>query len=98
MLQNIYLNETPKEFLRYKKFTEHVLARRMSSMEIMYLLLSKRISDSSSCVIYLPTDTPSTRTKAVLPIHMIEEGDDDPYYIDSIENTSADHTVHNSTI
>jgi hypothetical protein len=40
-------------------------------------------------VIYLPTDLPDLRTKAVLPVDLIDENDDNPYYPDAVEKYFA---------
>jgi len=47
--------------------TEHLLGRRMSSMESMVLLLSFLIFETSSSVLYLPTSIPSERMSTVKP-------------------------------
>jgi len=54
-------------------------------MEIMFLLLSKKISNSSVSVTFLPTDSPDMRRKAVLPAWAIHEDDENPYYADAVE-------------
>ncbi|CAG8816085.1 17803_t:CDS:1, partial [Gigaspora rosea] len=38
---------------------------------------------------YLTTDPPNTRSKAVLPLYMINSPDDDPYWNDKIEKYFA---------
>jgi hypothetical protein len=66
------------------KLREHVVARRLSSMELMFLLLDHQICNSSMTVKFLSTEPPTTRTRAILPIYMIDENDDNPYYDDTI--------------
>ena len=66
-------------------YREHVHARRMGSMEVMFLLLSEKICDSSVQVKYLVTDPPNMRSKCILPMSMISLDDDDPYWKDQIE-------------
>jgi hypothetical protein len=63
---------------------EHVVARRLGSMELMFLLLGHQICNSSATVKFLTTDPPHTRTRAIIPIYMIEEDDENPYYDDNI--------------
>lgn len=66
-------------------YREHVHARRMGSMELMFLLLGETICDSSKQVKYLVTDPPNVRSKCILPISMINLNDDEPYWKDQIE-------------
>jgi len=63
---------------------EHVLARRLGSMELMFLLLGHQICNSSATVKFLTTEPPNIRTRAIIPIYMIEEDDENPYYDDNI--------------
>jgi hypothetical protein len=42
------------------KFREHVVAHRLGSIELMFLILGETICNSSSAVIYLTTDPPPT--------------------------------------
>lgn len=67
------------------KFREHVVARRLGSMELMFLILGETICNSSRAVTYLPTDPPTSRQKAIRPISLINENDDDPYWKNHIE-------------
>src|SRR5215216_2326555 len=67
------------------KFREHVVARRLGSMELIFLILGETICNSSSSVIYLITDPPSTRLKAIHFIYLINETNDNPYYTNHIE-------------
>lgn len=67
------------------KFREHVIARRLGAMEAMFLILGEPICNSSIQVKYLNTDPPNIRSKAVLPIHLLINEDDDPYFKDTIE-------------
>ena len=43
------------------KFKEHVVARRLGSMELMFLILGETICNSSCAVTYLTTDPPTSR-------------------------------------
>ncbi len=71
-------------------FQQHVQARRMSSMEIMFLLLEEKICDSTRTVIFLPTTSPAMRRKAVIPIYLInEENSEYPYWDDLIDKYFA---------
>ncbi|GET03473.1 AAA family ATPase [Rhizophagus clarus] len=45
---------------------EHIIARRLSSMELMFLLLGHEICNSSATVKFLTTDPPTTRTHSEL--------------------------------
>ncbi|GES90087.1 Pif1-like helicase domain-containing protein [Rhizophagus clarus] len=63
---------------------KHIIARRLSSMELMFLLLGHEIYNSSATVKFLTTDPPTTRTCTILPVYMIDYDDDNPYYDDTI--------------
>ncbi|RHZ81307.1 hypothetical protein Glove_122g28 [Diversispora epigaea] len=63
---------------------EHIIARRLGSMELMFLLLGHQICNSSITVKFLTTEPPTLRTCAILPIYMINETDENPYYDDTI--------------
>jgi hypothetical protein len=67
------------------KFREHIVARRLGAMEAMFLILGETICNSSIQVKYLNTEPPNIRSKAVLPIHLLINEDDDPYFKDPIE-------------
>ena len=67
------------------KFREHVIARRLGSMELIFLILGETICNSSCTVTYLTTDPPTSRQKAIHPIYLINEDDDNPYWINHIE-------------
>jgi hypothetical protein len=62
-----------------------VVARRLGFMELMFLILGETICNSSCAVTYLPTDPPTSRQKAIRPISLINENDDDPYWKNHIE-------------
>ncbi|GBC19376.2 PIF1-like helicase domain-containing protein [Rhizophagus irregularis DAOM 181602=DAOM 197198] len=66
------------------KFKEHIVARRLGSMELMFLILGETICNSSCAVTYLTTDPPTSRQKAIRPIYLIDENDD-PYWKNHIE-------------
>lgn len=63
---------------------EHIIARRLGSMELMFLLLGHMICNSSAAVKFITTEPPLIRTHAVLPIYMLEEEDENPYFDDTI--------------
>ena len=63
---------------------EHIIARRMGSMELTFLNPGHPICNSSATVKFITTEPPTTRTRAILPIYMLEEDDDNPYYDDAI--------------
>jgi hypothetical protein len=67
------------------KFREHIVARRLGSMELMFLILGETICNSSCAVTYLTTDPPTSRQKAIRPISLINVDDDDPYWKNHIE-------------
>src|SRR6266542_528393 len=71
------------------KYCEHVVAQRLSSMECMFLLLGEPICNSSVQVKYLPTEPPTTRSRAIRPLSTISDDDDDPYWKDAIEKYFA---------
>src|SRR6266498_1890050 len=67
------------------KFREHIIARRLGVIEVMFLILGKTICNSLIQVKYLNTDPSNVRSKAVLPIHLLINEDEDPYFKDSVE-------------
>ena len=67
------------------KFREHIIARRLGAMKAMFLILDEQICNFSIQVKYLNTDLSNIKSKAVLPIHLQINEDDDPYFKDSIE-------------
>ncbi|CAG8828782.1 2880_t:CDS:2, partial [Gigaspora margarita] len=66
-------------------YREYIHARCMGSMELMFLLLGERIVNSLIQVQYLTTDPPTIRSKAVLPLHIIDPLDDDLFWNDKIK-------------
>ncbi|CAG8738069.1 15710_t:CDS:1 [Gigaspora margarita] len=54
-------------------------------MELMFLLLGERIVNSSIQVQYLTTDPLTIRSKAILPLHMIDPLNNDPFWNNKIE-------------
>ena len=62
------------------KFREHIIARRLGAIKAMFLILGKAICNSSIQVKYLVTDPPNSRSKAVLPIHLISKEEDKRTY------------------
>jgi hypothetical protein len=58
-------------------------------MECMFLLLSEPICNSSVQVKYLPTEPPTTRSRAIRPLSTISDDDDDLYWKDAIEKYFA---------
>src|ERR1043165_8479235 len=59
------------------KFREHVVARRLGSMELIFLILGETICNSSCTVTYLITDPPTSIQKAICPIYLINDNDDE---------------------
>src|SRR6266542_1140975 len=76
------------------KYREHVVARCLSSMECMFLLLGEPICNSSVQVKYLPTEPPTTRSRAIRPLSTISDNDDDPYWKDAIEKYLHIHMLN----
>ena len=54
-------------------------------MELIFLILGETICNSSCTVTYLTTDPPTSRQKAIRPIYLINEDDDNPYWTNHIE-------------
>ena len=54
---------------------EHVLARRLGSMELMFLLLGHQICTSSATVKFLITEPSATRTYTILLAYIIYDND-----------------------
>ena len=82
------------------KFREHIIARRLGAMEAMFLILGEPICNSSIQVKYLNTDPPNIRSKAVLPVHLLINEEDDPYFKDPVEkymNRPTDETFDQIT-
>ena len=67
------------------KYRQHVQGRRLGAMELMFLILGEVICNSSIKVQYLVTDPSSVRQKSILPISLLIDSDDTPFYPDSIE-------------
>src|SRR4051794_34592632 len=63
---------------------EHVIARCLGSMELMFLLLGHSICNSSVTVKFITTELPPTRSRTILPIYMLDEDEENPYYDDTI--------------
>jgi len=72
---NIYENDLLRE---------HVIARRLGSMELMFLLLGHSICNSSVTVKFITTELPPTQSRTILPIYMLDEDEENPYYDDTI--------------
>ncbi|RIA97549.1 hypothetical protein C1645_813969 [Glomus cerebriforme] len=70
-------------------YYEYVYARRLDSIELMFLLLGEKICNFSVQVLYLTTDPPSTCSKAIMSISLIDLNDNDPYWKDRIEKYFA---------
>ncbi|CAG8490878.1 16859_t:CDS:2 [Acaulospora morrowiae] len=71
------------------KYQKHVIARRLGSMECMFLLLGERICDSSIAVKYLTTEMPDMRSRAIRPIFLIDDNENNPYWNDNIDKYFA---------
>ena len=66
-------------------YRQHIIARRISSMEIIVLLLGYKLCRSSIAVEYLPSAPPFFRSKSIKPIHIILENEENPYWDDAID-------------
>jgi hypothetical protein len=72
---------------------KHIIAQRLGSMELMFLLLGHTICNSFATVKFLTTKPPNTRTHIILSTYMIEEDNENPYYDDTITKyMSRPHT------
>jgi len=71
------------------RFYQHITARRMSSMEIMFMILGEPICNSSIAVRFLTTDPPDTRTRTIMPVALVLQNEAEPYYKDTIEKYFA---------
>ncbi|RIA85512.1 hypothetical protein C1645_830714 [Glomus cerebriforme] len=67
------------------KYRQHIQGHRLGTMELMFLILGEPICNSSVKVQYLVTDPPSVRQKSILPISLLMDSNDTPFYPDSIE-------------
>ena len=56
--------------------------KRLEAIEAIFLLISKIIYNSLIQVKYLNTNLLNTRSKTVLPIHLLTNKTDDPYFKD----------------
>ena len=65
-------------------FRQHVVACRLGTMEVMFLTLGETICNSSSSVMYLTTEPPETRPKAIKPVHLIEHDNNHPFWNDTV--------------
>src|ERR1044071_6595018 len=82
------------------KFREHIVARRLGSIELIFLILGKTICNFSCTVTYLITDPPTSRQKAIHPIYLINDDDDNPYWSNHIKkyfNRSTKDEFNNVT-
>ena len=61
------------------RFYQHIVGRTFGSMEIIFLTTGETICNSSATVIFLPTDPPSLRSKAILPVQALLQNPDSPY-------------------
>ena len=66
-------------------YRQHIMARRIASLEIMILLLGYKLCRSSIAVDYLPSSPPFSRSKSIKPIHLILENEENPYWDDAID-------------
>jgi len=67
-------------------YRRHIHARRLGTLELMLLLLEKKVSRCSIAVDFLPSSPPGYRTRAIKPIWMLNEQNNiDPYYEDAID-------------
>ena len=86
MLKYITKRESSYIFNIYENdlLREHIIARRLGFIEFIFLLLSHTICNSSATVKFLTTDPPNTRTRTVLPAHLIEKDDENSFYDNTI--------------
>jgi hypothetical protein len=66
-------------------YRQHIIARRISSLEVMVLLLGYKLCRSSIAVEYLPSAPPFSRSKSIKPVHMILDDNENPYWDDAID-------------
>ena len=71
------------------RMDQHILARRMGSMEVMVMALGLDIFRCSTSSIYLQTSVPSMRSSTVRPPREVERDPDNPYYPDCLEKYYA---------
>ncbi|RIA88390.1 hypothetical protein C1645_826392 [Glomus cerebriforme] len=84
---NLNIKAEPSHVFNIKrdKYREHIVVRRLGSMELMFLILGESICNSSYTVNYLTTDPPNSRIKAIYPVYLINGDEDDPYWKNTIE-------------
>src|SRR6266542_2227779 len=66
-------------------YKQHIIARRISSMEIIVLLLGYKLCYFSIAVEYLPSAPSFFRSKSIKPVHIILENEENPYWDDAID-------------
>jgi hypothetical protein len=66
------------------RFQQHVIARRLGAMEVMFLTLGESICDSSTTVMYLTSEPPESRPKAIKPAYLLQHDDEHPFWDDTI--------------
>jgi hypothetical protein len=66
------------------RFQQHVTARRLGTMEVMFLTLGEKICNSSTSVLYLTSEPPETRPKAIKPVHLLQQDNINPFWDDAI--------------
>ncbi len=66
-------------------YKQHIIARRISSIEIIVLLLSYKLCHSLIAVEYLPSAPSFSRSKSIKPIHIILKNEENPYWDDIID-------------
>jgi len=66
-------------------YKQHIIARRISSMEIIVLLLGYKLCYFSIEVEYLPSAPSFFRSKSIKPVHIILENEENPYWDDAID-------------
>jgi hypothetical protein len=92
----------PKDLYHVRKqnpLKEHLLSRRLGSIEIIILLLNFPIFHMTTASIFLVTAMPDKRSAQIKPIWMLtnDDGDDakeEPFFKDTIEHYLArPHTI-----
>jgi len=66
-------------------YHQHIIARRISSLKVMVLLLGYKLCRSSIAVNYLPSAPPFSRSRSIKPVHIILSDNENPYWDDAID-------------
>lgn len=66
------------------RFYNHVVARRLGMMEVMFLTLEENICSSSAQVMYLTSEPPTTRPRSIKPVQLLLADNEHPFWDDAI--------------